>query len=109
MGSAELENAWNTAMGEPHCHQTRVGEVRHGVLNVTVAHSALLEELVAFRKAALLASLQSGAPGTAMQDIRFRVGSVVLETEPALESALSLPVANVPVRFGHLHLGNVLS
>ena len=33
--AGELEEAWNTAVGEPHCHQTRVGEVRHGVLTVT--------------------------------------------------------------------------
>ena len=70
----ELENAWNTAIGEPYCHQTRVDDVRHGVLNVTVAHSALLEELVAFRKAALLASLKWSAPGTAIHDIKFRFG-----------------------------------
>ena len=59
-----LENAWNIAVGEPQCYQTRIGEVRHGVLNVTVAHSTLLEELVAFRKAELVASLRSGALGT---------------------------------------------
>ena len=50
----ELEDAWNTAVGEPYCRQTRLGEVRRGVLNVTVAHSTLLEELSAFRKPALL-------------------------------------------------------
>jgi hypothetical protein len=86
----ELENAWNTAVGEPHCRQTRIDNVRHGVLNVTVAHSALLEELVAFRKAALLASLNCGAPGTAIHDIRFRFGSIAVEIEPVAESALSL-------------------
>src|SRR4051812_14740275 len=46
----ELEEAWETAVGEPACRQTRVGGVRHGVLSVTVAHSTLLEELAAFRK-----------------------------------------------------------
>ena len=95
----ELENAWNTAVGEPHCRQTQVDDVRHGVLNVTVAHSALLEELVAFRKAALLASLKCRAPGTAIHDIRFRIGSVTLETEPAPRSALSLSATPVPVHF----------
>ena len=45
--SKELKDAWNAAVGEPQCHQTRVGEVRRGVLNVTVAHSTLLEELAA--------------------------------------------------------------
>ena len=41
----ELEDAWNGAVGEPGCRQTKLGEVRRGVLNVTVAHPALLEEL----------------------------------------------------------------
>ncbi len=72
----ELEDAWNAAVGEPQCHQTQLGEVRRGVLNVTVSHPALLEELAAFRKPALLAALRSGAPGTAIHDIRFRVGVV---------------------------------
>ena len=95
----ELENAWNTAIGEPHCRQTRVGDVRHAVLNVTVAHSTLLDELVAFRKAALLASLRWGAPGTAIHDIRFRVSSVSIEIEPASKTALPLPTAEMPVHF----------
>ena len=34
-----LENAWNTAIGEPDCHQTRISEMRRGVLHVTVARS----------------------------------------------------------------------
>src|SRR4051812_15197933 len=72
----ELEEVWNTAVGEPHCHQTRVGEVRHGVLTVVVAHPALLGELAAFRKPELLQALRAGAPGTTIHDIRFRVGPI---------------------------------
>jgi hypothetical protein len=45
-------------------------------LNVTVAHPALLEELSAFQKPALLAALRRNAPGTVIHDIRFRVGPV---------------------------------
>ena len=74
--AGELEEVWNTAVGEPHCHQTRVGEVRHGVLTVVVAHPTLLGELAAFRKAELLQALRAGAPGTTIHDIRFRVGPV---------------------------------
>jgi Dna[CI] antecedent, DciA len=48
----ELEDAWNAAVGEPGCRFTRLGEVRRGILNVTVAHPALLEELAAFQKPA---------------------------------------------------------
>src|SRR5215218_3742931 len=72
----ELEEAWAAAVGEPGCRQTRVGEVRRGVLNVTVAHSTLLEELAAYRKPALLAALRRDASGTSIHDIRFRVGPI---------------------------------
>src|SRR5258708_39397844 len=70
----ELEDAWNAVVGEPGCRQTRLGEVRRGILNVTVAHPALLEELAAFHKPKLLAALRQNAPGTVVHDIRFRVG-----------------------------------
>jgi predicted nucleic acid-binding Zn ribbon protein len=79
----ELEDAWNAAVGEPSCRQTQLGEVRRGVLNVTVSHPALLEELAAFRKAELLAALRSGAPGTTIHDIRFRVGTLGSEADAA--------------------------
>ena len=72
----ELEDAWNAAVGEPRCRQTRIGEVRRGILNVTVAHSTLLEELAAFQKPTILAALRQNAPGTVIHDIRFRVGPI---------------------------------
>jgi predicted nucleic acid-binding Zn ribbon protein len=74
--AGELEEAWNAAVGEPHCRATRLGEVRHGVLTVVVAHPALLGELAAFRKPELLRALRAGAPGTTIHDIRFRVGPI---------------------------------
>ena len=72
----ELELAWNAAVGEPGCWQTKVGTVRRGVLNVTVAHPALLEELSTFQKPNLLAALRREASGSSIQDIRFRVGPI---------------------------------
>jgi predicted nucleic acid-binding Zn ribbon protein len=107
----ELEDAWNAAVGEPACRQTRLGEVRRGVLNVTVAHSTLLEELAAFRKPALLAALRTGAPATTIHDIRFRVGEIALEVKPSAAGA-SLPsvaaeeVKPKPVRPGRSRSGN---
>jgi predicted nucleic acid-binding Zn ribbon protein len=74
--SNELERAWNAAVGDPGCRETKLGAVRRGVLNVTVAHPALLEELSTFQKPALLAALRREAPGTPIQDIRFRVGPI---------------------------------
>jgi hypothetical protein len=79
----ELEDAWNRAVGTSFSQQTRLGEVRRGVLNVTVANSTLLEELAAFRKPSLLEAMRTGAPGTTIHDIRFRVGPVALEIEAA--------------------------
>src|SRR5271157_1026476 len=87
----ELEDAWNAAVGDPFCRQTRLGEVRRGVLNVTVAHSTLLEELAAFRKPALLAALRTDAPATTIHDIRFRVGPI---EEPEPTKVESLPPPN---------------
>src|SRR5208337_1625344 len=86
---SELEGAWNTAVGEPNCHQTQIGEVRRGILNVTVVHSTLLEELAAFRKPALLQAIRAGAPGTIIHDIRFRVGPI--EEPVAKGEALPTP------------------
>ena len=98
----ELEDAWNVAVGEPCCRQTRLGEVRRGVLNVTVAHSTLLEELSAFRKPALLEALRSGAPATTVHDIRFRVGPVVLETKSSGVAASSPAVAPKETKLSRL-------
>lgn len=83
----ELEDAWNAAVGEPGCRQTRLGEVRRGVLNVTVAHPVLLEELAAFEKPRLLAALRQNAPGTVVHDIRFRVGPVNPKPDPDLNGS----------------------
>src|SRR5271166_1773533 len=91
---SQLEEVWNTAVGEPHCHQTRVGEVRRGVLSITVAHPTLLEELAAFRKPALLQALRTGAPGTTIHDIRFRVGPIE-EPEPTKVESLPPPSSTI--------------
>jgi predicted nucleic acid-binding Zn ribbon protein len=82
LASNELELAWNAAVGEPGCRQTKVGGVRRGVLNVTVAHPALLEELSTFQKPVLLEALRREAPGTPILDIRFRVGPIEPVTRP---------------------------
>ena len=84
LGAAKaLEDAWNAAVGEPRCKLTKLGEVRRGVLNVTVAHSALLEELAAFDKSRLLKALRESVPDLSVLDIRFRVGPVFNPPQPA--------------------------
>jgi Dna[CI] antecedent, DciA len=81
-GLSELELAWKLAVGEPECRQTKVGGVRRGVLNVTVANSALLEQLDTFDKPGLLAALRRDAPGTPILDIRFRIGPIDPPAQP---------------------------
>lgn len=95
LANRELQEAWDAAVGEAACRQTRLGEVRRGVLNVDVAHPALLEELAAFRKSELLAALRTGAPGTTIHDIRFRIGRT--EPEPGPDDGASEgPEAGAP-------------
>lgn len=94
----ELEAAWTAAVGEAAARQTRLGGVRHGVLSVTVAHPALLEELAAFRKPAILAALRRDAPGTPIQDIRFRVGPIDPPAPPMPASPAPTPAPRRPRR-----------
>ena len=79
--ASELEAAWAEAAGPEAAERTKVGGIRHGVLAITVAHPALLEELSAFRKPELLAALRDKVPGLNLLDVRFRVGPV--EPDPA--------------------------
>ena len=74
--AGDLESAWIEAVGEETASRTKIGAVRRGVVSITVNHPALLEELAAFRKPELLASLRKNAPSAAIHDIRFRVGPV---------------------------------
>jgi hypothetical protein len=96
-----LEYAWNKAIGESYYHQTQVGEMRHGILNITVAHPSLLEELAAFRKATLLAALQSSDLGIAIHDIQFQVGSIIFDVKEATEPSSAITEVAMPVS---LHL-----
>lgn len=72
----EIEAVWHQIVGEPDCWQTQLGDLRHGVLDIIVAHSALLEELQAFRKPLMLRALRRNANCLGVRDIRFRIGRV---------------------------------
>ena len=90
----ELEEAWTAAVGREIARQTKLGDVRRGVLQVTVAHSTLLEELAAYRKPAILAALRQNAPNSPIQDVRFRVGSVAAagpDSSPATATETAKP------------------
>ena len=67
-----LENAWRQAVGEAAAEYTRPGRIRRGVLEVGVANSTMIQELV-FQKTELLVSLRRLLPDTRIQDLRFQI------------------------------------
>jgi predicted nucleic acid-binding Zn ribbon protein len=75
-GRLHLEKAWEEAAGKDLAQQTRVGALRRGVLEVTVANAVLLQELTHFHKRRLLEELRLRLPNTPLTDLRFRAGVV---------------------------------
>jgi predicted nucleic acid-binding Zn ribbon protein len=73
--TAALEAAWQEAAGEALAAHTRTGAIRRGKLEVTVANSAVAQELT-FRKPALLDTLRKALPDETIRDLRFRVGPI---------------------------------
>lgn len=71
---ADLAEAWREAAGSLVAEHSRVGLVRRHVLEVTVTHSALVQELT-FQKGAILTRLRELAPQEGIADLRFRVGA----------------------------------
>jgi predicted nucleic acid-binding Zn ribbon protein len=74
-GAAAFETAWREAAGAMAAEYTRVGALRGGKLEVTVANSALVQELT-FQKPELLKALRERLPEEKIRDLRFRVGVV---------------------------------
>ncbi len=73
--TAELENAWQEAVGPLAAKLTQVGSIRRGTLEVVAAHSTLVQELM-FQKQALRRRLAELLPTMKIRDLRFRVGVV---------------------------------
>jgi predicted nucleic acid-binding Zn ribbon protein len=73
--SAALADHWREVAGEFVAEHTRIGELRRGVLNVTVANSMLMQEL-SFEKQSLLEKLSARLPDQKLRDFRFRVAPV---------------------------------
>ena len=74
--ATEVELAWAKVVGEREAGQTQVSGLRQGILTISVAHSALLEELAAFRKRELLEAMRKILPNKVLRDIRFRIGAI---------------------------------
>ncbi len=70
-----LETAWAETVGPERQADTRVMAIRRGVIEVEVKNGVLLQELAQFHKRRLLTDLRKKLPGTAVTDIKFRVGT----------------------------------
>jgi predicted nucleic acid-binding Zn ribbon protein len=71
----QFDAAWNEAAGPLAAQYSRVGALRRGKLEVVVANSTLVQELM-FQKAALLKTLAQLLPDQGIKDLRFRVGTI---------------------------------
>ncbi len=68
-----IQSAWSDVVGESFARHTRIGAIDRGTLLVTVAHSAISQEL-AFRKAQILAELRRRLPQHGIKELRLRSG-----------------------------------
>jgi len=72
--ASQRDEAWQAAVGGPWASYSRVGHIRRGVVEVTVANSAVLQELT-FRKSELIRKLAAALPEQTISDMRFRIGA----------------------------------
>lgn len=68
------DDAWREVAGDL-ANRSRVGALRRGVLEITVSHSTLVQEML-FHKSRLLEGLAERLPGQEIKDLKFRVGTV---------------------------------
>ena len=70
---AACVNAWKEAAGERMARHSCPGNVRRGVLEVTVRNSAVMQELT-FQQTTLLEQLGRLLPDEKIRKIKYRVG-----------------------------------
>lgn len=70
-----LQQLWQGVAGDQYAASTRAAQLKRGVLEVTVANSAVMQELT-FVQAKLVKALAQAAAEQKIQKIRFKVGSV---------------------------------
>lgn len=71
----QYTSVWREVAGEFLAGQTRVGGLKRGVLEITVAHSSLMQELT-FQKTQLQQELTKRLPDERITGLRFRVGTI---------------------------------
>lgn len=73
--ASTCERAWHEAAGAKLAAHSRAGNIKRGVLEVTVRNSAAMQELT-FQKKQLLAKMTVSLPDQKIKDLKFRVGPI---------------------------------
>ena len=71
----ELDEVWNSIVGQKWQTKTRVGNISRGVLEVFVSSSAVNQQL-GFQKKKLIKELSQQMPKNKIKDIKFSLGSI---------------------------------
>jgi predicted nucleic acid-binding Zn ribbon protein len=74
-GNAQLQNIWDKIAGERISAKTKVMGLNRGKLEVGLSSSALLNELVSFKRAELLQKMQAEYPEHKINDLKFKLKS----------------------------------
>ena len=73
--ASTCDKAWRDAAGPRFALHSRPGNVKRGVLEITVRNSAVIQELT-FQKKQLLARIAALLPDQKIKDLKFKVGPV---------------------------------
>jgi predicted nucleic acid-binding Zn ribbon protein len=73
--AAARDEVWGAIVGPTMAQYSRMGNIRRGVLEVTVGNSTVLQELT-FQKKQLLEKIVVTLPDQKICDLRFRIGVV---------------------------------
>lgn len=73
--AAEQQKIWCQAVGEALAADSRIGQLRRGVFEVTVRNSAVLQELT-FQKRQIIRKLTGLVQDITIKDLKFRVGVI---------------------------------
>jgi hypothetical protein len=72
----ELRSAWKKVAGEELAAQARPLQLARGVLTIAVANAPLLNELVSFQSADLLARMKQMVPHLKIKSLKFRLNGM---------------------------------
>src|SRR5687767_1403278 len=73
--ASTCDKAWREAAGQKLAGHSRPGNVKRGVLEITVRNSPVMQELT-FQKKQLLAKIAILLPDQKIKELRFKVGPV---------------------------------